>query len=100
MRNDPRGQERLRGIRIRNTASIGCTTTDLLRGLTVGRRKRVTMAVAPIMVATIILGGTEPLLSSHGFQPLHSGPVQAFSRPSIAAPSLLALSRCQFSDMA
>ena len=44
-----------------------------------GRRKRMTVAGAILGVA-IGLGG-KPLLSSHGFQPLHSRPIQALSRP-------------------
>ena len=86
MRNDPRGQGRRRGTRIRHTARPGRTTTAL-GGVT-------TRGSSRIAVRTLCPHGFKPLLSLHdGFQPLHSCPVQAFSRPSIAAPSLLALSR-------
>ena len=97
MRNDPRGQGGSRGTRIRHTAKPGWAGTALA-GVTVGQRMRTKVrAVDPLMPFNL---GGKPLLSSHGFQPLHSSPVQAFSRPSIAAPSLLALSRRQFPDMA
>ena len=94
MRNDPRGlQGPPRGTRFRHPARGGWTGTAL--GGVPGRRE-----VGGRASRTPCPHGFKPLLSPYGVQPLHSGPVQAFNRPSIAAPSLLALSRCQFSDMA
>ena len=84
MRNYPRGQERLRGTRCRTPARSGWPTTDRLKEmLPVGGRNGIPMvavAAAAIIVATTVRG-TEPLLSAHGFQPLHSRPIQALSRP-------------------
>ena len=83
MRNDPRGQERLRGTRFRNTARRGCPTTDLLRGLPVGRRNGISLVAvaAAAIVVTPTVRGDETLLCYDGLQPLHSRPIQALSRP-------------------
>ena len=85
-RNDPRGQGGRRGTRIRHPARLGRTTTAL-GGVSARRSSRTA-------VRTLCPHGFKPLLSlDDGLQPLHSCPIQAFGRPSIALPCLLALSR-------
>ena len=82
MRNDPRGQERLRGIRFRNTARSGWPTTDRLKEmLPVGGRNGIPLVA---VAAAAIIG-----LSAFAFSP------NPGFEPSVAAHSLLALSSCQ-----